>query len=516
MSNNKKPLWLAVRFLDFNANALGITDLSSTFIIEDKRQILYISPSTQKKGVNLSTDITTAKVLSQCHVYSRNLSGEEKFLNQIADLLYQFTPYIKLQKHLTQGGVTLEISQSLTLFGGIQPLVSLIEHTLTETKYRFNLGLGHSEEASWILSHQVHHPSNHQTIQKTYLLNKLEDTNSFIEQLYCTPIECLLDFSHYSQDIKTLQKSGFKYLSDIHRHIQSQSINSLRARLSQGFIEFISKLLITEDYGRQSNLFSNPKPQHIPYSGYSDTIQFDTPVNHTDQLKPAIVFLLEKFEIFLKTSVQETEVIQWRLSDIYHNDIIINIACDSPQTEGKILLQLTYIKLDNISIAFEVDQVELTCSQFEHSSLKNHTLFSKKQHEKNIHSELSLTFAKLKTFLGENNIYKLSYTDSYIPEHSQHRLPPSEKANQSLPVFHAIRLRPTWLFTPPIEIARNNNNLYWNGKIILLSSSERIENNWWGTPIARNYYLAQREDNLRIWVYQDIHQRNWYVHGAFS
>jgi protein ImuB len=47
----------------------------------------------------------------------------------------------------------------------------------------------------------------------------------------------------------------------------------------------------------------------------------------------------------------------------------------------------------------------------------------------------------------------------------------------------------------------------------LLSGPERIESGWWdGAEVLRDYYIAQVQ-GARAWVFQDLSQGGWYLHG---
>jgi protein ImuB len=49
----------------------------------------------------------------------------------------------------------------------------------------------------------------------------------------------------------------------------------------------------------------------------------------------------------------------------------------------------------------------------------------------------------------------------------------------------------------------------------LLSGPERIESGWWdGAEVLRDYYLAQVQ-GARAWVFQDLSQGGWYLHGLW-
>ena len=72
------------------------------------------------------------------------------------------------------------------------------------------------------------------------------------------------------------------------------------------------------------------------------------------------------------------------------------------------------------------------------------------------------------------------------------------------------------LFATPVAIEQRPQGLYWRGYLRLTLGPERIQGNWWNTPSARDYFLAQRHDHVRLWVFLDLHRQHWFVHGIFG
>ena len=92
----------------------------------------------------------------------------------------------------------------------------------------------------------------------------------------------------------------------------------------------------------------------------------------------------------------------------------------------------------------------------------------------------------------------------------------SFRATRRLPDSHRHGLRPSWLLTPPRPVEIRRRRLYWQGYLTLAVGPERIAGHWWEESVARDYYLAHRQDNLVLWIYRDLHAKQWYVQGVFS
>jgi len=46
---------------------------------------------------------------------------------------------------------------------------------------------------------------------------------------------------------------------------------------------------------------------------------------------------------------------------------------------------------------------------------------------------------------------------------------------------------------------------------------ERIETGWWrGRPIARDYYRVETTTGQRFWLFRNLEEGRWFLHGNFE
>jgi protein ImuB len=49
------------------------------------------------------------------------------------------------------------------------------------------------------------------------------------------------------------------------------------------------------------------------------------------------------------------------------------------------------------------------------------------------------------------------------------------------------------------------------------SGPERIESGWWdGGDVRRDYFIARTSQNAALWIYRDLSDGSWYLHGFWS
>jgi protein ImuB len=520
MSAPYSRLWLALRLSDLPLTALSLTALASTtpastalefedavtqpIAVIEKKRVIFANAPAEQAGVQLDMDATTAQLISGCSLRERDKAKEQAALHQLAEQLYQFSPYVDryCSNELAQSGLLLEISSCLKLFGGLKRLSEKIVEFLNSTSYSFYFGLAHSAKAAWYLSFK----SDEITGNETKAL--------FIKRLNSLPVSLFFD---YPKAVEALAKTGFKTFGDLASQIEGKSISSFKKRLGQRFTDVLCEIYDIDQNFLQNSLFEKPREIYHPDEWFEQEVQFEYPVTFVDQLKPAIENLLQQLSDYLRKRQQQCQAIEWQIADIYHQKEFIKVNSDTPQSHWQLLYDLSLIQFDNKELPFEVDTIKLVCRHslpFQNASLILD--FDQTRRRKNSVQDFAVTIAKLKARLGETAVYKLSYQDGRVPELTNAILALSEKCNQELPDIHRKALRPAWLLFNPEAIEERENRLYWHGYLSTLAGPERVIGQWWEGTIARDYYLAKRHDNVPVWIFFNLMDKSWYVHGVFA
>lgn len=497
-----EQLWLALRFPHWVWQAQGLSLAPEQLaLVADKHRIIWASPQALSLGVCLGMATSHAQMLIHCPAISRNLQQEQACLQQMADRAYQLTPHITPYQCPASGqaGLWLEVGSCLSLFGGINALVDKL-HQQFAGPLQFVLGQGHSGYCAWLLSFMA------------YPISADTTPAVFHQRLRQVPIEWLCA---YPKAVEMLEKSGFVSLGDVMTQLAKQSIASFRKRLGAEFAQMLSELFAIEHNLQQSALFTPAPNYYQPQEVFDQQMQFDYPIDNSDLLHGPMDYLLTQLEHYLRKRQLQTHSIHWQLADIYQRHIQLNIYADQAQSLRGLLYELTLIQLEAQQLPFAVDNLRLRCQHCVAAEKTSQALPLNADKKHYSSARFNLTAAKLTARLGAQALLKLSYRDSYLPEESNHTLAPQQRSEQTLPDCHARGLRPTWLLNPPAAIAQRRG-LFWHGRLTLLAGPERIHGLWWHTPTARDYFLAQRQDWVRLWVYQDLHTQQWFVQGVFG
>jgi protein ImuB len=88
-------------------------------------------------------------------------------------------------------------------------------------------------------------------------------------------------------------------------------------------------------------------------------------------------------------------------------------------------------------------------------------------------------------------------------------------------------MRPLWVFDPPqlidvvaLAIAGPPAMFHYQRRRYRVTGScgpERIETGWWRGPSSRrDYYRVETESGQRFWLFRDLQDQRWFLHGEFA
>ncbi len=50
-----------------------------------------------------------------------------------------------------------------------------------------------------------------------------------------------------------------------------------------------------------------------------------------------------------------------------------------------------------------------------------------------------------------------------------------------------------------------------------LTGAERIESGWWdGGDVRRDYFIARTQQGAALWIFKDLRDGSWHLHGFWS
>ncbi|WP_458766393.1 Y-family DNA polymerase [Cupriavidus basilensis] len=142
-------------------------------------------------------------------------------------------------------------------------------------------------------------------------------------------------------------------------------------------------------------------------------------------------------------------------------------------------------------------------------------------------AELGRVLDTLMARLGRENVLQPQPLADHRPERANRWCPvdemPARAPREPQRAPAGMPERPLWLMAQPVALTVQRHRPCHGGPLTLLSRPERIESGWWDGALAtRDYFVAQRADGLRCWVYrqrpgrEESGEYRWFLHGLFA
>lgn len=128
---------------------------------------------------------------------------------------------------------------------------------------------------------------------------------------------------------------------------------------------------------------------------------------------------------------------------------------------------------------------------------------------------LATVLDRLRARFGPRGVRGLALRSDHRPEQAWCWSEPATAAPAAGMTVSSGR-RPPWLLAVPRRLAEAGGLPVCDGVLVLTDGPERIETGWWdGGDIRRDYFVAASSDGRQLWVFRDLHEGGWYLHGVF-
>ena len=470
--------------------------------VADQLRICAFNEAAAAQGVTLGMPSAVASALMNAPLLTRDPNCEAALLHQLCEACYAVTPYvIPANQLLGEGtnGVALEVSRCLSLFNGSSGITQEVHKHLLTLEIEAHWAWAHTAEGAWLLSHTINRPTHRPPAGS-------EQAREALGQLYALPIG---DIITLGEDRNRLQAMGFNRLGELcHTASEWQAI---KKRLSTSSIDYLAAVLGNEVH---ASLFQSRPAYYQQALTFCEGLDADYPISTIEWLQTLVEALLQRLAEFLMSHQCQVQHLQWRLYNIQHESHTLEVHLERVFSDTTLAADITRIHLEQQGLPFEVDRIELHCPTLQSLQANTQPLWPDPKQQNR--ESLTRLAAKLQSRMGDAAFFKVSCKDGILPEACSQKIPVLEKANSELPSGINHKHRPLWLVEPPAAVNIKAGQLYWQGLLQIISQAERIQTQWWQKASARDYYIAKRDDQQLLWLYQDLHQQRWYVHGVFG
>lgn len=453
---------------------------------ETRPVLCAVNDCARQLGVRPEQTVTMARALSaDLTVIPRNPQWEEEALSKIATLACQFTPSVTVAREC----VLLEVSASLTLFGGLGKLLTQLRAGLRSSGFGALAGVAPTPLAAWLFARaRVTRPAMRGALHLADLADRLADLP-------------LALFDWPSSTLATLGQLGITRIRDI-AHLPRDGVTR----------RFGAQVIL--DLDRALGRTSDPRTYFLLPEKFATRVEFMREVEHFEGLRFPIRRMLGELETFLRARGAATQslTIKFEHGRARSTDVIIGtqqLVRDRERWEKLLVERVTRTPLDG-----DVSAIVLSCGEVAPYSGENLSWLPDRRALQGKVSELA---ERLTARLGDGSVFGITVKDDHRPENAWRALGVSA-TDKAAAAAAPWPKRPLWLLEAPRAlIAREHLPLY-HGALAMLSGPERIESGWWdGKPMQRDYFIARNPNGETLWIYRELRAPDqWYLHGYFA
>lgn len=511
--------WIALHFpqlaIDCVSRGHGETLLSSLPLVihagPAQRPTLYaLNSAAREAGLKPGMALAAARgVCGTLTALPRTLDKEESALRRLAIQLAQFTPSVTVDQ--ASHGIVLEVSTTMTLFGGITQLIGEVRRTVRTQGFQALVGIAPTPMAAQLLARLTQYqPST----------RMCRDVSQLSERLADVPL-ALFNWPH--ETINTLATLGLTRIKDLYQ--------LPRHGLQQRFGD-----TVLNDLDRARGLAGDPRQYIVLPENFTSEREFLFEIHEIERLMPFAEAMFVEMEGFLRARGAATQTAVVTLKHGRNATTQITLGAREPARHASHWLRLLREKFARADLAATVVEMSIQADQFcpylaETNNLLRNSLANKQESVSNLMDRLAAR-------LGEKAVYQVEVNNDHRPEFAwrkridtnpvaaasgqirqrQSRHYSSAATSSATAARRAtVGRRPSWILREPRALVGSDVPQY-HGPLTLLTGPERIETGWWdGKPVARDYFVAQNPQQEVCWIYRDYRfGRQWYLHGLFA
>lgn len=426
-------------------------------------------------------------------LYERDLIKEQGVLDAVALTLLQYTPEVT---HAEENSVLINISASLSAFGGRLMLCRRVRASIDALGFSVQISMAPTARGAWFLARY----SLRSDLRKQRRCVRIDTLLRYIQVLPFT----VLPATHFYQD--WLEGIGCRTLGDLRRLPRA----GLQRRSDKRILEALDCA-----YGVEPEMFEwvqAPKE-------FSSYLELPDRIEHAEavlfgarRLIQQMIGWLTAQQLAISGFVLSMEHERGRQAIAPSN---LEITLAEPAWYEDHLLRLLKERLGRFQLSAPIIALRLNATHVTPMVPANGSLFPEPGGTTaDYHRLLELLTARL----GIENVLSPATLADHRPEvanawqgASSALMPKTNTINSSE--------RPFWLLQQPLALLVRDHRPFYGSPLRLLFGPERIEAGWWDEAlIVRDYFIAEGNEAARYWVYRerDGEEINWFLHGLYA
>ena len=410
---------------------------------------------------------------------------EARALDQVALALLQYTPEVALSEDCT---LLMNVSASLSLFGGIRALFRRLQATMEGLGFTAQISIAPTAGGAWLLAAR-------QCRFRRVL--RLATLSRHLNALPCSHVPAALPYLNWIEGIGCANLGALRALPRA----------GLQRRTSKALLQSLDAA-----YGESPELLQ----WVVAPPEFTGRIELMERIEHAQ----AVLFFARRLtEQLCGWLVSRQRAVTRLRLELQHErgrharpptELVLSLGAPAFQAEH--LLQLLTERLHNLVLPAPVITVALHASDTETMAPASYELFPEPGGSP---ADKQRLIEVLVARLGREHILQPSPVADHRPEVANRWVALDEKPSSADCVVGAER--PFWLLAEPVPLPVRQHRPFYGSPLRVIHGPERIEDGWWSGLTLRDYYIAQAENGARYWLFQERNgQSGWFLHGLFA
>lgn len=477
-------LWLCISLPQLPLESLQPQQSENAVVVTacegNVRWIISCNAAAERANLQVPMNYTVAlAIVPGLTMMNRKPAAERAALERLGAWAYQFSSSVILgeipeELRLARTAcLWLEVGASLNLFGGLPKFVAQIEAGLKQLGYTYRLGIGPTLEGAALLA-------------RAGIRVVIATPHALFTRIRSLPIG---ELSLPPEMTKPLHMVGVRTIGML--------LELPRASIAKRFGPQTSRFL-----DRLMGEAADPRTAFRLPEKYAAHFEFEFEVRNTEALLFPLRRMLDEFTGYLRardTGVQRFSIVfGHRLAPATR----ISIGSAAPERNAERFFALVRERMHSLELPEPTLSLSLTADEFASPTALQADLLNRSVRES---EDLSHTMDRLAARLGNENVHGVRPAADHRPELSWTTAPLHETA-----VHLRFPDRPLWLLPQPKE-------LQLTAIPRITSGPERIEAGWWDDgDTQRDYYIVRAANGPDLWVFKDLRNSHWYLHGFWS
>lgn len=537
------------RLASISAGEANATSVAIALHARDPRRgdcIAACDSAARGGGIRRGMPLAEARALFQrtqtgarLRLAAYDAAADRQELRDLAVACERYSPLVGLGETSTPSfadeepaadGLLLDVTSIGVLFGGEDRLAEALLADLAVRGYAARLAIADTISAAWGLAHF--------STRRITIIDAAssQDVSPGWQALQTLPLEAL---RVPRENVPILRELGLESVAQL----AALPRPALGARFGARLVQALDR---AEGLAEELILPVRPAPE------FQAEWLLEHPISDRQALQVILEQLAQRVGEALRLRDQGAVKLACRLDVAGHAPQVMEIGLYRPAADPRHFLELLRLQGEVLHVRGAIGRVRLEAVVTARLEHRQKELFAAALDNKS--EELALLINRLSNRLGRQRVGRPRLTRDAIPERAwelepltaqlpgarEAAAPPRAARRSKLTRQAASRvarpaptlsrpgaLRPLVLLSTPaalevLAVAPDGPpiSFVWQGsthRIACCFGPERIETAWWrGASVRRDYYRVETQSGCRFWLFRELRDGQWYLHGDFG